>query len=83
VNTYQQMAPASGWLRNRDDGTNVFFEYSMSGADNDFVTLYSIAKASGWLGPSGYANVLFFANRTDLNPNAPTVGTLMSWSQGS
>jgi hypothetical protein len=55
----------------------------MSGADNDFVTLYSVAKASGWLGSSGYANVLFFANRTDLNRNASTIGTLTSWSQGS
>jgi hypothetical protein len=71
-----------GWLRIRDDGTNVYFDYSMSGDDNDFITLYSVAKASGWLGSSGYSNIIFFTNRNGTSINTPTIGTLLSWSQG-
>lgn len=54
-------APASGtgsgyvWLKVRDDGTNVYFYLSPDG--QNFVQLYTIAKASGFLGASGYSRV--------------------------
>lgn len=43
------------WIGLRDDGTNVFFELSQDGVY--FSPVYTIAKASGWLGSSGYTNV--------------------------
>lgn len=65
------------WMRIRDDGTNASFGLSFSGDDNDFYTLFSVAKASGWLGGSGYTNIVFFVNRPD------NIGTLLSLSQGT
>lgn len=43
------------WLGLRDDGTNIFYEYSMDGVD--FTTVYSVAKSSGFLGSSGYNEI--------------------------
>lgn len=61
------------WLRLNDDGANISFAFSQDGLT--FSQLYSTAKSSGWLGVSGYSNVIFF-----VNPNGgPTIGTLMSW----
>jgi hypothetical protein len=64
------------WMRIRDDGTNVTFSYSNDGAN--FLTAFTVAKASGFLGSSGYSNVIFFAN-----PQSAELVTLMSWTQGS
>lgn len=63
------------WFRLQDDGTNVSFAFSQDGAS--FLPLFSVAKASGWLGASGYSNVLFFANPQ----GGRTLSTLMSWAQ--
>jgi hypothetical protein len=63
------------WMQIADDGTNVSFGFSQDGSN--FVTLFSVAKASGFLGASGYSNVIFF-----VDPRASrTLGTLMSWTQ--
>jgi len=43
------------WLRIRDDGTNVTFWFSHDGIN--FIQAYTVAKASGYLGASGYSNV--------------------------
>jgi hypothetical protein len=63
------------WLRIADDGTNVSFSFSQDGAN--FLTLFSIAKSSGFLGATGYSNVTFSSNPQ----GSQTIGTLMSWAQ--
>jgi hypothetical protein len=65
------------WLQLQDDGTNVSFAFSQDGAN--FLTLFSVAKSSGYLGASGYSQVLFFVNPRGLSN---TIGTVMSWQQG-
>jgi hypothetical protein len=63
------------WLQIKDDGTNVTFGFSQDGAN--FLAVYSVAKASGYLGASGYSNVIFYINAR----SGATIGTLMSWTQ--
>lgn len=66
------------WMQIADDGTNVYFRYSADGSS--YITLYSIDKASGYLGATGYSNVGFFASLT--SGAAPeSSATLMSWVQ--
>lgn len=72
-------APPFMWLRLKDDGTTVFFQKSVSGDDNDFIDLFSIAKASGFLGSGGYSNIFFGTNAA----NSQTIATLHSYSEGS
>ncbi len=63
------------WMQIADDGTNVSFGFSQDGTN--FLTLFSVAKASGFLGASGYSNIVFF-----VDPRASrTLGTIMSWTQ--
>jgi len=63
------------WLRLRDDGTNVSFSFSQDGVN--FLELLTFAKSAGFLGASGYSNVIFF-----INPGAGVNGlaTLLSWT---
>lgn len=68
------------WYKIRDDGTTIYFQHSISGDDSDFVTVFSIAKASGFLGSGGYSNICFATNSQN---NLPMVGTLMSFAQGT
>jgi hypothetical protein len=65
------------WLQIRDDGTSIYFRYSVDGAN--FYTLYNSAKSGAWLGSSGYNNIMFFISTNANN----VIGTLMSWTQGS
>ena len=75
-------AANSIWLAVRDDGTNVYFEYSPPDDGVNFITLYSTAKSSGYLGSGGYTNVFlgvlpYAAGRSYFtirayNPNALT-----------
>lgn len=55
-----------------DDGTNVTFSYSMDGVN--FVTVFSVAKASGFLGSSGYTNFAF--GHVSLSGSITTYSTL-------
>lgn len=64
------------WLRIGDDGTNISFAFSQDGAN--FLTLFSTGKTSGFLGATGYNNVLLFANPV----NSRTIATILSWTQG-
>jgi hypothetical protein len=57
------------WQKIRDDGTTVTFSVGMDGVN--FSTVYSVAKASGFLGSSGYSHILCNS------------GTIMSWLQGT
>lgn len=43
------------WLQLADDGTNYTMSYSLDGVH--FFPITTGAKSSGWLGPSGYANI--------------------------
>ena len=63
------------WLQISDDGTNVSFAFSQDGSF--FVTLFSVAKASGFLGSTGYSNLIFYTNPQ----GSRTFGTLLSWIQ--
>lgn len=62
------------WLKLGDDGTTVTFSYSYDG--ENFVTLASVAKATGFLGAAGYSNLVFFGNAQ----NSAMQATLLSWS---
>jgi hypothetical protein len=74
--SFSNFYTASVWLRLQDDGTTVSFSFSQDGIN--FMSVYSIAKASGFLGASGYSNVVFFV----VPPtNARGISTLLSWSQ--
>lgn len=73
--TEQQPMAHPIWVRIKDDGTNVFFQASIDGIN--FATPYSVAKASGYLGASGYSNVHFGASA-----NGPTtIATMLSYSE--
>jgi hypothetical protein len=63
------------WLRVADDGTNVSFAFSQDGYT--FIPLFSVAKASGFLGASGYSNVIFFVDPR----GGRSLSTVMSWVQ--
>lgn len=63
------------WLQIRDDGTNASFAFSQDGTS--FVPLFSVAKASGYLGATGYSNLVFFVNPQ----GSQTFATLLSWTQ--
>jgi len=64
------------WFQIKDDGTNVSFAFSHDGVN--FLSVYSVAKASGFLGATGYSNLIFFLNP---GPTNPSIGTLLSWTQ--
>jgi hypothetical protein len=66
------------WLQLQDDGTNVSFAFSQDGAN--YLTVYSVAKSAGYLGSTGYKNLLFFVNPTNTGGSFNTTGTIMSWS---
>lgn len=73
--------PANGfsqpiWLQIADDGTNVSFAFSQDGAN--FLPVLLSAKSSGFLGATGYSNVIFIVNPRGATN---TIGTLMSWTQ--
>jgi hypothetical protein len=64
------------WFQIQDDGTNISFGFSQDGAN--FLPVYSVAKASGYLGASGYSNVVFIV---DPRGTSRTLGTVLSWTQ--
>lgn len=67
------------WIQLVDDGTNISFRFSYSGDLNDFIDMYTIAKASGYLGATGYSNLIFGAQHFGASPTSKAIGTLMSW----
>jgi hypothetical protein len=68
---------ASLWLRIADDGTNISYAIGYDGIT--FSTIYSIAKASGYLGSGGYSNVGVWLAGTALNNGGSEFMTLQSW----
>ncbi|HWV47801.1 MAG TPA: hypothetical protein VN039_17545, partial [Nitrospira sp.] len=69
------MNSAGFWLGLRDDGTNVYYEYSSDGAN--FVTIYSEPKSSGYL--SSYSNVALVTNLSNATSSHMTNTTLFIW----
>lgn len=51
------------WLRISDDGTTVSFSVLPGGSYSSPVALYTVAKASGYLGASGYSSIFYGINR--------------------
>lgn len=73
-NTYNRIQ----WLRIRDPDTGtVYWEESADGVN--FSTLFSVAKAGGFLGAGGYTNIAWCTNPF----SADIFSTIMSWTQGS
>jgi hypothetical protein len=71
--------PDTIWLGVANDGTTIYFEYSYDGVN--WVTQYSIAKASGYLGSSGYSNIgVFTAAYTTGAANVQSGLVLLSWN---
>jgi hypothetical protein len=68
--------PQPIWLEVRDDGTNVAFAFSQDGAN--YLTVFTVAKASGFLGATGYSNLVFAVNPRGTSQ---TIGTILSWTQ--
>lgn len=71
------------WLYLVDDGTNVKFGYSQDGNPTNAQILFSVAKASGWLGASGYTNLAFFLNPQSNAALTPAKVTALSWAVSS
>ena len=65
------------WLRIRDDGTSVSFQYSADGYN--FVPAYSVAKSSGFLGSSGYSHIMVGSP----GGSGPSDIIVLSWTVGS
>lgn len=64
------------WFQISDDGTNVSFRIGYDGAN--FLPVYSTTKTAGFLGSTGYSNLLFFA---DPGSGSHTFGTILSWTK--
>lgn len=64
-------------VRITDDGTNVHFSINLGGNYGQAEDVYTIAKASGYLGATGYSNIFFGINRN----NGLTMAALMSMIQ--
>jgi hypothetical protein len=54
----------------------VSFGFSQDGVN--FLIVYSVAKSSGFLGGSGYSNLIFFINP---GPGVHGLAALLSWAQ--
>lgn len=64
-------------MRMANNGTNITFSTSNDGIT--WVTVYTVAKASGFLGASGYTNVGFFVNEQVMGSGGIGSVTLRSW----
>lgn len=61
-----------------DNLTTVFFRYSHDG--QNWITAFSVAKASGYLGSTGYSSEIFIVAGAANNDGTNKTGTLMSWA---
>lgn len=62
------------WFQVADDGTNATFSLSYDGVN--YVPVYTVAKSAGYLGASGYTNLVWGVSGL----NSLTYGTLLSYS---
>lgn len=84
ANTQQPSFNGIGfWLGMRHDASNVFFEFSADGVN--FATIFTVSKASGYLGSSGYTSAFvgIFTQNTDAGgTDHPASITLRDWDEG-
>ena len=76
----QQFIQNNLCLRIADDGTNAVMSISLDGIN--FVIHYTVAKSSGFLGPSGYTNVVWGLSANTgggTSPPPACMVTLRSW----
>lgn len=67
------------WLQLNDDGTNVTFSFSIDGGF--FIPIFTVAKASGFLGSSGYNQLFFGIDNSTATSNIQRIAmTMMSYS---
>lgn len=64
------------WFHLADDGTTVSFGWSMDGIFANAAIVYSVTKVAGYLGATGYANLIFLTNSFSSNA---FVGTLQGF----
>ena len=64
-----------------DDGTNVAFKFGTDGVN--FVTQYSVAKASGYLGSGGYTNLIWGISDVNAASTTALTATLRLWDTGT
>jgi hypothetical protein len=69
------MTTSGFWLGLRDDGTNVYYEFSADGAN--YITIYQEAKASGFL--SSYAINALIANLSNATSSRVLNMTVFVW----
>lgn len=63
------------WLRLKDDGSTIYFQACM---DNySWITLYSVAKTSGYLKTSGYNQIVYYVSKSTVN----SAVTMMSYAE--
>ncbi len=65
VNLTPNVPPPSNqpsWIGLRDDGTNIHVELSPDGVSWNPIPIYTIAKASGFLGTTGYIEIFWGCN---------------------
>jgi len=65
------------WFSITDDGTNVTFNYLPEGNAANAQQLYTVAKAAGYLGATGYSSICFGVARRGAGSHV----TLLSWTQ--
>jgi hypothetical protein len=70
-------SPGCIWLRLVDDGTTVYFKFSHDGVH--FVTMYSVAKSSSYLGSAGHDKICIFAD----GQSYPIYWTVMSYAEAA
>jgi len=68
--------PGEFWVGLRDDGTNVYWEVSFDGVE--FIPVYSVAKAAGYLGAGGY-NVNYVGINTSGLYAGTSYMTIRAW----
>lgn len=75
--------PSDLWIGFGDDGTNITLYWSFDGVHFD--RLYSIAKASGYLGATGYGNLWFYSHTTaatsGFGGRTTFRSTLLTWDE--
>lgn len=67
------------WLGIRDDGTTVYFKVGTS--PKSLITVFSVSRASGFLGSTGYSSIFVGGNNSGNGKEAGV--ELLSWTQGT
>lgn len=73
------MGERTMWYQIRDDGTNV--QFSIGTSPKSFINCFAVAKASGFLGGSGYSSIFVGGDNAG---NGQAMGIeILNWTQGA